>query len=195
MNRSVRSAGAFRFEHSSVQPLIWWSGVETNLSEQKTDIQCSTLSLASPPEPIDPGRVEVAYRDDRVRLPSRTPAVNSEPQTPDARGACRARGQCVTEQQRILCPSAAVCDYLCYESTATLLNAPRPNRSRLHICTTLVMVRTASFQENSKAVGEHLRILSALARRSSGSILGSLESQVGFAESRCMTAVETKTRQ
>lgn len=46
--------------------LVLWTGARTNSSEQDANFQCSTLSLASLPEPADPARAEVTYRDGRV---------------------------------------------------------------------------------------------------------------------------------
>lgn len=46
--------------------LVLWSGEKTNSSEQDANFQCSTLSLASLPEPADPAQAEVSYRDGRV---------------------------------------------------------------------------------------------------------------------------------
>jgi hypothetical protein len=46
--------------------LVLWTGAGTNSSEQDTNFQHSTLSLASLPEPADPARAEVTYRDGRV---------------------------------------------------------------------------------------------------------------------------------
>ena len=46
--------------------LVLWTGADTNSNEQNTDSQRSTLSLAPLPEPADPARAEVAYRDGRV---------------------------------------------------------------------------------------------------------------------------------
>ena len=46
--------------------LILWTRAGTNSSEQNSDFQGSTLSLASLPDPTDPARVEVAWRDGRV---------------------------------------------------------------------------------------------------------------------------------
>lgn len=46
--------------------LVLWTGAGTNSSEQNTNFQGSTLSLASLPEPADPARAEVTYRDGRV---------------------------------------------------------------------------------------------------------------------------------
>ena len=58
--------------------LILWTGAGTNSSEQ--DAKPSTLRLASLPEPTDPARAEVAYRDGRVWV--HLPYVGSEPSTP-----------------------------------------------------------------------------------------------------------------
>lgn len=46
--------------------LVLWTGARTNSSKQNTNFQSSTLSLASLPEPVDPARAEVTYRDGRV---------------------------------------------------------------------------------------------------------------------------------
>jgi hypothetical protein len=46
--------------------LVLWTGAGTNSSEQDTNFQHPTLSLASLPEPADPARAEVTYRDGRV---------------------------------------------------------------------------------------------------------------------------------
>jgi hypothetical protein len=46
--------------------LVLWTGAGTNSSEQDTNVQHSTLSLASLPEPADPARAEVTYCDGRV---------------------------------------------------------------------------------------------------------------------------------
>jgi hypothetical protein len=46
--------------------LVLWTGTGTNWSEQDTNFQHSTLSLASLPEPADPARAEVTCRDGRV---------------------------------------------------------------------------------------------------------------------------------
>ena len=46
--------------------LVLWTGAGTNSNEQNPNFQSSTLSLASLPEPADPARAEVTYRDGRV---------------------------------------------------------------------------------------------------------------------------------
>ena len=46
--------------------LVLWTGGGTNSNEQNLNFQSSTLSLASLPEPADPARAEVTYRDGRV---------------------------------------------------------------------------------------------------------------------------------
>jgi Protein of unknown function (DUF2934) len=46
--------------------LVLWTGAGTNSSERNTNFQSSSLSLASLPEPADPVRAEVTYRDGRV---------------------------------------------------------------------------------------------------------------------------------
>ena len=48
--------------------LILWTKAELHLSEQNTNFHGSTLSLTSLPEPADPARAEVIYRDGRVRV-------------------------------------------------------------------------------------------------------------------------------
>jgi Protein of unknown function (DUF2934) len=45
--------------------LVLWTAAGTNSSEHAT-FHCSTLSLASLPEPADPAMAEVTYRDGRV---------------------------------------------------------------------------------------------------------------------------------
>ena len=64
-------AGRAQQEHIflSIAPsslLVLWTGAGTNSSEQDTNFQRSTLSLAFLPEPADPARAEVTYRDGRV---------------------------------------------------------------------------------------------------------------------------------
>ena len=46
--------------------LVLWTEAGTNSSEQNPNFQRSTLILASLPEPADPARAEVTYRDGRV---------------------------------------------------------------------------------------------------------------------------------
>lgn len=46
--------------------LVLWTGERTNSREQDANSPCSMLSLASLPEPTDPARAEVTYRDGRV---------------------------------------------------------------------------------------------------------------------------------
>jgi len=48
--------------------LILWARAETHSNDQDTDFHGSTLSLVSLPEPADPARAEVIYRDGRVRV-------------------------------------------------------------------------------------------------------------------------------
>jgi hypothetical protein len=60
--------------------LILWTGAGTNSSEQ--DANPSTLRLASLPEPTDPARAEVAYRDGRVWVHLPYVGNASEPNTP-----------------------------------------------------------------------------------------------------------------
>jgi hypothetical protein len=60
--------------------LILWTGAGTNSNEQ--DAKPSTLRLASLPEPTDPARAEVAYRDGRVSVHLPYAGNASEPNTP-----------------------------------------------------------------------------------------------------------------
>lgn len=62
--------------------LVLWTGAGTNLSEQNTNFQRSTLSLASLPEPADPAKAEVTYRDGRVWVHLPYVGNASEPNPP-----------------------------------------------------------------------------------------------------------------
>jgi hypothetical protein len=48
--------------------LILWTDAEADSGEQEVDTPASTLSLAALPEPTDPEKAEVSYREGRVWL-------------------------------------------------------------------------------------------------------------------------------
>jgi hypothetical protein len=79
--------------------LVLWTEAGTNSNEQNLSFKSSTLSLASLPEPADPARAEVTYRDGRVGTPSGT-------------GEAALRARCLLPPRQPICrkiPWAFVC--------------------------------------------------------------------------------------